>query len=109
MRKVPPRRRGSLGFVKLYYVYILASRSRALYIGVTGNFELRLIEHRPKKYPKAFTSQYNVTKLVYFEEYTRIEDAICREKQLKGWRRSKKVMLIEVRNPEWLDLGTGFR
>jgi putative endonuclease len=92
--------------MKLYYVYILASRSRVLYIGVTGNFELRLSEHRTKKYPNAFTSQYSVTKLVYFEEYTRIEDAIVREKQLKGWRRSKKVALIEIRNPEWADLGT---
>jgi putative endonuclease len=79
---------------------------RCIYVGITGNFELRLIEHRTKKYPKSFTSQYNVTKLVYFEEYTRVEDAIVREKQLKGWRRSKKVALIEVRNPDWLDLGT---
>ena len=92
--------------MKLYYVYILASIARVLYIGVTGNFELRLIEHRTKKYPKSFTAQYNVTKLVHYEEFTRIGDAIVREKQLKSWRRSKKVGLIEVGNPEWLDLGT---
>ncbi|HEV7766720.1 MAG TPA: GIY-YIG nuclease family protein [Thermoanaerobaculia bacterium] len=92
--------------MKLYYVYILASIARVLYIGVTGNFELRLIEHRTKKYPKAFTSQYDVTKLVYFEEYMRVEEAIVREKQLKGWRRSKKVALIERGNPGWVDLGT---
>lgn len=92
--------------MKLYYVYILASISRVLYIGITGNFERRLIEHRTKKYPKSFTAQYNVTKLVHFEEYTRVEDALVREKQLKGWRRSKKVALIEFANPEWMDLGT---
>jgi putative endonuclease len=73
---------------------------------VTGNFEQRLIEHRTKKYPKAFTSRYNVTKLVHFEEYLRVDDAIMREKQLKGWRRSKKVALIEKANPAWVDLGT---
>jgi len=57
-------------------------------------------------YPASFTSQYNVTKLVYVEEYTRIQDAIAREKQMKGWRRSKKVALIERMNPEWLDLSS---
>ncbi|HEX6641438.1 MAG TPA: GIY-YIG nuclease family protein [Thermoanaerobaculia bacterium] len=93
--------------MKLYYVYILASMSRVLYVGITGNFEQRLIEHRTKKYPTAFTSQYNVTRLVHFEEYTRVEDAITREKQIKGWRRSKKVALIEAQNPTWVDLGTG--
>jgi putative endonuclease len=93
--------------MRLYYLYILASRTRVLYIGVTGNFELRLIEHRTNKYPNAFTSQYNVNKPVYFEEYTCIEDAIVREKQLKGWRRSKKVALIEVKNPEVGGSGDG--
>jgi putative endonuclease len=92
--------------MKLYYVYILASINRVLYIGVTGNFEARLMEHRTKKYPRSFTAQYNVTILVYVEEYTRIQDAIVREKQLKGWRRSKKVALIEARNPSWKELGT---
>ena len=90
--------------MKLYYVYILASLTRVLYIGITGNFEQRLNEHRAHKYPRSFTSQYNVTRLVYFEEYTRVDDAITREKQLKGWRRSKKVRLIESLNPAWEDL-----
>src|ERR671913_391766 len=90
--------------MKLYYVYILASIKRVLYIGITGNFEQRLNEHRAHKYPQSFTSRYNVTRLVYFEEYTRVDDAITREKQLKGWRRSKKVALIERLNPEWEDL-----
>ncbi len=90
--------------MKLYYVYILASIARVLYIGVTGKFGQRLNEHRAHTYPQSFTSRYNVTRLVYFEEYTRVEDAITREKQLKGWRRSKKVRLIEAVNPEWRDV-----
>ena len=90
--------------MKLYYVYILASIKRVLCIGITGNFEQRLNEHRAHKYPNSFTSQYNVTRLVYFEEFTRVEDAIVREKQLKGWRRSRKVALIESVNACWEDL-----
>lgn len=93
--------------MKLYYVYILASITRVLYIGITSNFGQRLNEHRAHKYPLSFTSQYNVTRLVYFEEYTRVEDAIVREKQMKGWRRSKKVRLIEELNPAWADLWEG--
>jgi putative endonuclease len=90
--------------MKLYYVYILASITRVLYIGITGKFGQRLNEHRAHRYPDSFTARYNVTRLVYFEEYTRVSDAITREKQLKGWRRSKKVRLIEGANPEWADL-----
>jgi putative endonuclease len=90
--------------MKLYYIYILASIKRVLYIGITSNFEQRLAAHRAHAYPRSFTAQYNVTRLVYYEEYTRVQDAITREKQLKGWRRSKKVALIEGMNPEWRDL-----
>ncbi len=90
--------------MKLYYIYILASLRRVVYIGITSKFEQRLAEHRSHKYPQSFTSRYNVARLVYFEEYTRVEDAIAREKQLKGWRRSKKVALIESMNPSWVDL-----
>ena len=90
--------------MKLYSVYILASIRRVLYIGITSNFEQRLNEHRADKYPDSFTARYNVTRLVYFEEFTRVEDALAREKQLKGWRRSKKVALIESINPAWEDL-----
>jgi len=92
--------------MKLYYVYILASITRVLYIGVTGTFEQRIAEHKSHKYPNSFTSQYKVTRLVYYEEYTRIEDAIAREKQMKRWRRSKKVVLIERMNPGWTDLSS---
>ena len=90
--------------MKFYYVYILASRTRVLYIGITSNLEQRLAEHKAHKYPQSFTSQYNVTKLVYVEEFTRVVDAIACEKQMKGWRRSKKVALIEAGNPEWEDM-----
>jgi putative endonuclease len=92
--------------MKLYYVYILASITRVLYVGLTGDFEKRLAEHQAHFYPRSFTSQYNVTRLVYFEEYAEITDAIAREKQIKGWRRSKKVALIERMNPGWADLSS---
>jgi len=88
----------------LYYVYILASRNRALYIGVTRDLGKRLILHRSASNARSFTAQYRITKLVHFEEFTEVVQAIAREKQLKGWRRMKKVRLIEASNPEWLDL-----
>jgi putative endonuclease len=93
--------------MKLYYVYFLASVKRVLYIGVTSKLDRRLAQHRAHMYPQAFTARYNVTRLVYFEEYMRIQDAIAREKQVKAWRRSKKVALIERKNPEWRDLAAG--
>ena len=77
-----------------YYVYLLASRSRVLYIGVTNNLERRLFEHRQRRRP-GFTSQYQVDRLIYFEMFGEIRDAIAREKQLKGWRREKKIALIK--------------
>src|SRR5688572_5617756 len=81
-------------------------RQTVLYVGITSELETRLNEHKSHKYPMSFTSQYNVTNLVYCEEYTRVEDAIAREKQIKGWRRSKKVALIERTNPDWTDLSS---
>jgi putative endonuclease len=89
--------------MRYYYVYILASIQRVLYIGVTNDLEKRLASHRSKQYPRSFTATYNVDRLVYTEEYTETTQAIAREKQLKGWRRGKKVRLIERENPEWLD------
>jgi putative endonuclease len=81
----------------------MASASRVLYVGVTNNLLRRVVEHKSKSHA-GFTSRYNVTRLVYFEEGTDIEDAIFREKEIKGWRRSKKVQLIESFNPAWDDL-----
>ena len=91
--------------MRLYYVYILASRlHRTLYIGVTGNLEQRLNQHRYPENKNCFTAKYQVTSLVYFEDYTDIRQAIAREKELKGWRRAKKIALIERLNPNWTDL-----
>jgi putative endonuclease len=84
-------------------VYILASpNGRALYIGVTTDMGRRLEEHR--RGLSEHTSRYNITKLVYFESHETAPHAIEREKQLKKWRREKKILLIESANPEWLDL-----
>jgi len=90
--------------MRLYYVYILASRYRVLYVGITRDLGKRLLEHRSGLYPRSFVTQYRVTRLVYCEEFTDVRQAIAREKQLKGWRRSRKVRLIESLNPEWQDL-----
>lgn len=86
-----------------YCVYILASQNRALYIGITHDLERRVEEHRHGKGSK-FTSKYKVQRLVHCEDYEYVEDAIAREKQLKGWRRSKKVALVEEFNSNWTDL-----
>jgi putative endonuclease len=95
--------------VRLYYVYILASRNRVLYIGITRDLGKRISEHRSGLYPRSFVSQYKVTRLVYFEEFTDVRQAIAREKQLKSWRRAKKIRLIESMNPEWVDLAPSLR
>ena len=78
--------------MKQYYVYILASQSRVLNIGITNNLERRVFEHKKKVVP-GFTCRYNVTKLVYFEDTPDVNAAIAREKQIKGWLRSKKISL----------------
>ncbi|WIO73495.1 GIY-YIG nuclease family protein [Porticoccaceae bacterium LTM1] len=89
---------------KYYVVYILTNNSnRVLYTGVTNNLERRLYEHRSNLIP-GFTSKYRCHKLVYFEEAFSIEAAITREKQIKGWLRSKKITLIESVNPNWEEL-----
>ena len=88
-----------------YYVYILTNRrDRLLYIGVTNDLRRRLYEHR-NGLCDGFTKQYVIDKLVYYEYCSNPEDAIRREKQLKKWRREKKIALIEKMNPNWKDLG----
>ena len=88
-----------------YYVYILASATNVtVYIGVTSNLLQRVYEHKNHLDPDSFTAKYKVDKLVYFEETTDVRAALEREKQLKGWRRSKKNALVETMNPEWKDL-----
>jgi putative endonuclease len=88
---------------KTYRVYILASASGVLYTGVTNNLHRRMAEHR-QKLVAGFTSSYNVRKLVYFEVFGDVRLAIAREKQIKSWRREKRIQLIEKKNPKWVDL-----
>ncbi len=85
-------------------VYIMTNKGNSvLYIGVTSNLFKRVAEHKDKVVA-GFTSRYNVTRLVYYEEFDTMEQAIAREKQLKGGSRQKKINLINARNPEWKDL-----
>jgi putative endonuclease len=88
---------------RIYYVYIMASKHRAIYIGVTNLLRRRVFKHKMGTASK-FTAKYNCTRCVYFETFDEIRDAIGREKQLKTWRRSRKITLIESENPEWTDL-----
>ena len=93
--------------LKKYAVYILASKSRTLYIGVTNDLMRRLYEHK-HKLVQGFTSKYNIHRLVYFEQTEDVNAAIEREKVLKGWLRSRKIELIESMNPTWEDLSIGW-
>ena len=85
------------------HVYILSNASRVLYIGVTADLRKRLERHKQRQ-GSTFTSKYRLDRLVYCEAFSRIVDAIVREKQLKGWLRSRKIALIEALNPDWKDL-----
>lgn len=88
-----------------YYVYILTNRNNAvLYTGVTSDLVRRVYEHKQHLDPDSFTSKYNVTKLVYFEETTDVKAALEREKQIKSWKRERKMALIMESNPRMLDL-----
>jgi putative endonuclease len=93
---------------KIFHVYILASKSGVLYIGVTNNLVRRVWDHKQKRIP-GFTSKYNVTKLVWFEARSTAMSAVGREKEIKAWRRSKKVALIEATNPQWKDLAADLK
>src|SRR5438067_7794653 len=88
--------------MKQFYVYILASRSRRLYVGVTNNLLVRIAQHRTNQCQ--FTARYRITRLVYFEVCESVRTAIAREKQVKAWTRSKRVALIERLNHTWDDL-----
>ena len=88
----------------MYYIYIITNKyNTVIYTGVTNNLERRVFEHKTKTGSR-FTAKYNVEKLVYFEIFLYINDAIAREKQIKGGSRQKKIDLIEKANPEWLEL-----
>jgi putative endonuclease len=87
---------------KRYYVYILASKSRPLYVGVTGSLMSRILQHKSRE--TGFTGRYNIDRLVYFETFRFVNNAIAREKEIKAWRREKKVALIAATNPTREDL-----
>jgi putative endonuclease len=90
-----------------YYVYVMSSQRRVLYVGMTSNIELRTYQHKTHAFG-GFTARYNVTTLVYFERYASVMSAIRREKEIKDWRREKKLALIELSNPKWTDLSYGW-
>ena len=88
---------------KSYYIYILTNASGTLYIGVTSDLIKRIWEHK-HKVVKGFTEKYNIETLIYYEEYADPENAILREKQLKGWLKKKKLALIRKVNPEFKEV-----
>jgi putative endonuclease len=88
---------------KHYYVYIMASHSHVIYIGMTNDLRRRVAQHQ-QKLVEGFTQKYNCAMLIYYESTEDVHSALAREKELKGWRREKKIALIESRNPAWQDL-----
>lgn len=93
--------------MKDYYVYIVSSLSRRIYVGVTNNLERRAYEHKQKLIP-GFAARYNMARLVYYEVFSDVNAAVARETQIKGWLREKKIALIESVNPMWKDLSEGW-
>jgi putative endonuclease len=89
--------------MKKYYVYIMSSSAGTLYTGVTSKLRSRVYAHKHKLIP-GFTNKYNINRLVYYEETYDVKSAITREKQIKSWRREKKIMLINSINSTWRDL-----
>jgi putative endonuclease len=88
---------------KSYFVYIMASRGGVLYTGITNDLERRVFEHK-RGLLAGFTKRYNVNRLVHFEEFDQVYDAIAREKQIKAWTRRKRLDLVRSGNPKWKDL-----
>ena len=92
---------------KRYYVYIMASRSLTLYTGVTGDLYHRALQHKAGEV-EGFTKKYNINRLVFYETFKYVNNAIDREKQVKSWTRAKRLELIKNINPTWLDLAEGW-
>jgi putative endonuclease len=88
---------------KRYFIYIMTSLSRRVYVGVTNNLIRRTLEHKQAR-ALGFAEKYRINRLVYFESFQYVRDAIAREKEIMTWRRSSKVALIELGNPTWADL-----
>jgi putative endonuclease len=91
-----------------YHVYILASDSRELYVGVTANLARRISQHRTALKPKGYTAKHETRRLVYCEATQSVLAAIRREKQIKGWTRRRKLELVDTLNPDWKDLAEGW-
>jgi len=83
---------------------MMSNKSHQLYVGATRDLIQRVRQHRQKVYPSAFTARYNFDRLVWYESFPTFEEALERERVLKGWKRSRKVALIQAENPNWLDL-----
>jgi len=94
--------------LRVYYVYVLASDTGTLYVGVTNDLERRVSEHK-LGLAKGFTKKYKVSRLLYYEEFSNIYEAIEREKEIKRWRRDKKIALVEEGNPGWIDLAKDWK
>lgn len=86
-----------------YYIYIMSNKTGTLYTGMTNELRRRVYQHK-NKVVDSFTSKYDINRLVYFETFGDVHEAIAREKQIKGWTRRKKLALIESQNPTWRDL-----
>ena len=93
---------------RMYFVYIMASISGTLYVGVTNSAYFRTLDHKEGRNPGSFTSRYKIDRLVYYEIFSYVQNAISREKEIKGWRRARKIALIESKNPQWRDLWKDF-
>jgi len=92
---------------KTYYIYIMTNQSRTLYLGFTNNIRKRVRQHK-EGLIDGFTSRYKLDTLVYFETFSDVTSGIAREKQIKRWRREKKLLLITQENPDWRDLSDGW-
>ena len=94
--------------VKRYYVYVMASKSRVLYVGVTGFLMARALQHKAGEIG-GFTKRYRINRLVYYEVFRYVDNAITRETEIKKWRREKKIALIRAANPTWEDLAEDWK
>jgi putative endonuclease len=92
---------------RVYYVYIMTNHTGTLYVGLTNDLHRRIFEHRENE-GSQFTSRYRIRRLVHWEDFGDVRLAIEREKEIKAWRREKKVALIEKQNPGWKDLSDGW-
>jgi putative endonuclease len=94
---------------KTYFVYIMSNKSRRLYTGITSELAARVFQHKNKWHEGSFTARYRFDMLVYFESFSNPNEAIVREKEIKGWQREKKLRLILSVNPNWADLSVEWR